>query len=40
VSKKALRGYTEGRRPVGRPRERWLNAVDRESWQWRMKEAM
>jgi hypothetical protein len=31
VPKKALKGYTEGRGPVGRPRGRWLDAVDRDS---------
>ena len=31
VSKKALKGYTEGRRPVGRSRGRWLDAVDRDA---------
>jgi hypothetical protein len=29
--KKALKGYVEGRRSVGRPRERWIDAVDRET---------
>jgi hypothetical protein len=28
VPKKAFKTYTEGRRPVGRPRERWIDAVD------------
>jgi hypothetical protein len=28
VPKKALEGYIEGRSPVGRPRGRWLDAVD------------
>ena len=31
VPKKALEGYIEGRRPVGRPRGRWLDAVDRDA---------
>ena len=31
VPKKALEGYIEGRRPVGRPRGRWLNAMDRDA---------
>ena len=31
VPKKALKGYIEGRRPVGRPRGRWLDKVDREA---------
>ena len=26
---KALKRYTEGRRPAGRPRGRWRDAVDR-----------
>ena len=30
VPKKALKGYTVGRRPVGRPRGRWLGAADRD----------
>jgi len=25
-----LKGYIEGRRPVGKPRGRWLGAVDRD----------
>jgi hypothetical protein len=29
VSKKGLKGYVEGRVPVGRPRGRWLDAVRR-----------
>jgi hypothetical protein len=29
VPKKALKGYIGGRRPVGGPRGRWLDAVDR-----------
>jgi len=29
VPKKALKGHTEGRRPVGRPRGRWFDSVDR-----------
>ena len=31
VPKKALEEYIEGRRPVGRPRGRWLDAVDRDA---------
>ena len=31
VPKEALEGYIEGRRPIGRPRGRWLNAVDRDA---------
>ena len=31
VRKKAFEGYTEERRPVGRPRGRWINAVDRDA---------
>jgi hypothetical protein len=31
LPKKALKGYIEGRRPVGRPRGRWLDKVDREA---------
>jgi hypothetical protein len=31
VPKKALKGYIEGRRPVGRSRGRWLDAVDRDA---------
>jgi len=31
VPKKALIGYAEGTRPVGRPRGRWLDAVDRDA---------
>ena len=27
--KKALNGYTEGRRSIGRPRGRWVDAVDK-----------
>jgi hypothetical protein len=27
--KKALEGYIEGKKPVGRPRGRWIEAVDR-----------
>jgi hypothetical protein len=27
--KKALKGYIEGRRPVGRPRGRWIDAADK-----------
>ena len=30
VPKKALKGYREGRRPVGSPRGRWLDKVDRD----------
>ena len=30
VPNKALKGYTEGRGPVGRLRRRWLDAVDRD----------
>jgi hypothetical protein len=26
--KKALKAYAKGRRPVGRPRGRWIDAVD------------
>jgi hypothetical protein len=40
--KKALKGYREGRRPVGRPRGRWTEAVDKDvesflkckNWRW------
>jgi len=28
VPKKALKGYIEERRPVGKPRGRWLGAAD------------
>ena len=28
--KKALKGYEEGRRPIARPRGRWLDAVGRD----------
>jgi hypothetical protein len=31
VLKRALQGYTEGKRPAGRPRGRWLDAVDRDA---------
>jgi len=31
VRKKALEGYTEGRRPIGRSRGRWL-AENRDVW--------
>ena len=31
VPKKALNGYIEGRRPVGRPRGSWSDAVDRDA---------
>ena len=27
--KEALKGYIQGRKPVGRPRGRWINTVDR-----------
>lgn len=27
--KKSLKVHTEGRRPLGRPRRRWIDAVDR-----------
>jgi hypothetical protein len=30
VPQKALKGYIEGRRPVGKPRGRWLGAADRD----------
>jgi len=30
VPKRALLGSMEGRGPVGRPRRRWLDAVDRD----------
>jgi hypothetical protein len=30
VSKKAQKGCTEGRRPVGRPVAKWIDAVDRD----------
>ena len=30
VPEKSLNGYTEGRRPVGRPGGRYLDAVDRD----------
>lgn len=30
VPKKALKEYREGRRPVGKPRGRWLDALDRD----------
>ena len=42
VPKKAVKGYTEGRRPVERHREKWLDAVSRDAKQmlkcrnWRM----
>ena len=29
--KRAMQGNTEGRRPVGRPSGRWLDAVDRDA---------
>jgi hypothetical protein len=29
VPKKALKGHTKWRRPVGRPRGRWFESVDR-----------
>ena len=28
---KALKGYIEGRRPVGRPRGRWIDAVEKDA---------
>jgi hypothetical protein len=31
VTKIALKGYVEGRRPVGRHRGRWLDAVGRDA---------
>jgi hypothetical protein len=31
VSKKAIKGQIEGRRPVGRPRGRWLDVADRDA---------
>jgi hypothetical protein len=31
VPKKALKGYTEGKRPFGRPTRRLIDAVDRDS---------
>jgi hypothetical protein len=31
VPKKAMKGYTEARRPVGRSRGRWLDAMDRDA---------
>ena len=31
MAKKALKGYIEGRRPVGRPRAKWLDDVDRDA---------
>ena len=31
VPKKGLKGYIERRRPVGRPRGRWLDAMDRDT---------
>ena len=31
VQKKALKGYIEGRRPVGRPRRRWIHVVDKDA---------
>jgi hypothetical protein len=31
VPKKGLKGHIEGRRPVGRSRERWLDALDRDT---------
>jgi hypothetical protein len=30
VTKNAQKGYIEGRRPVGRPVGRWIDAVDRD----------
>ena len=29
--KKALKGYIEGSRVVGRPRRRWIDAVERDA---------
>jgi hypothetical protein len=29
--KKALKGHIGGRRPVGRPRRRWIDAVDKDA---------
>jgi hypothetical protein len=26
-----LKAYIEGRRPVGKPRRRWINAVDKDA---------
>jgi hypothetical protein len=41
VPKKALKGQIEGRQPVGIPRGRWLDPVDRDvkmvkcrNWRW------
>jgi hypothetical protein len=42
VRKKAMKGYTKGGKPAGRPRGGWLNAVDRDArrmlkcrnWRW------
>ena len=31
VPKKALKGYIKGRRLLGRPRGRWMNAMDRDT---------
>jgi hypothetical protein len=31
VPKKALKGYTDWRKPVGRPRGRWIDAVERDA---------
>jgi hypothetical protein len=31
LPRKALKGYTEGRRPVGRPRGRWIDAIDKDA---------
>jgi hypothetical protein len=36
VPKKALKGYVEGRRAVGRPRGRCTDAVDRDVWRRRI----
>lgn len=36
VPKKALKGYIEGRIPVGKPRGRWLVAADRDG-KWVLK---
>ena len=39
MPKKALKGYKEGKRSVGRHRGRWLNAADRDAWKWWIEEA-
>ena len=31
LPRKALKGYTEGRRPVGRARGRWIDAIDKDA---------